>query len=86
MTELCKFLNAISPLHDKTWDRVKPLFSDKTLEKGDYFIGEGEKAKQIGFLQSGIIRAFYRNIEGIEYNKHFFIQNNIVGGYSSLVI
>jgi CRP-like cAMP-binding protein len=85
VTELYQYLNAISPLQDKTWERIEALFSEKTLVKGDYFIGEGETAKQIGFLRSGIIRAFYRNNEGIEYNKHFFVQHNIVGGYSSLI-
>lgn len=85
MTELYKYLNAISPLQDKTWERIEALFSEKTIAKGDYFIGEGETAKQIGFLKSGIIRAFYRNNEGMEYNKHFFIPHNIVGGYSSLI-
>jgi CRP-like cAMP-binding protein len=61
------------------------LFFEKTLLKGEYFITEGETAKQIGFLTSGIIRAFYRNREGIEYNKHFFLPSNIIGGYSSLI-
>lgn len=42
-------------------------------------------AKQIGFLTNGIIRAFYRNNEGTEYNKHFFLANNFVAGYSSLI-
>jgi CRP-like cAMP-binding protein len=85
MTELYNYLNAISPLQDKTWSRVKDIFSEKELRKGEYFAVEGEKSKQIGFLTSGIIRAFYRNNEGLEYNKHFFISNNIIGGYSSLV-
>lgn len=85
LRDLFIYLNAISPLQDKTWERIKPLFSEKTLVKGNYFIGEGETAKQIGFLKNGIIRAFYRNNEGMEYNKHFFIQHNIVGGYSSLI-
>jgi CRP-like cAMP-binding protein len=85
LTELYKYLNSISPLQDTTWDRIELLFSEKTIEKGGYFINEGETAKQIGFLQSGIIRAFYRNNEGIEYNKHFFIASSILGGYSSLV-
>lgn len=85
MTVIYQYLNAITPLQDKTWERIEPLFSEKTLMKGEYFIREGETARQIGFLHSGIIRAFYRNKEGIEYNKHFFIQNNIIGGYSSLV-
>jgi CRP-like cAMP-binding protein len=85
LTELYKYFNAISPLQDETWSMVERLFSEKTLQKGDYFINEGETAKQIGFLKSGIIRAFYRNNEGLEYNKHFFVDNNIFGGYSSLV-
>lgn len=85
MKELYKYLNSISPLQDKTWESVERLFSEKTLAKGEYFINEGEQAKQIGFLKNGIIRAFYRNNEGLEYNKHFFIAHNIVGGYSSLV-
>ncbi|HSC53535.1 MAG TPA: Crp/Fnr family transcriptional regulator [Phnomibacter sp.] len=85
LIELYKYLNSISPLQEETWRRVEQLFTEKTLFKGDCFINEGEQAKQIGFLTSGIIRAFYRNNEGIEYNKHFFIPHNIVGGYSSLV-
>ncbi|NBW35638.1 MAG: Crp/Fnr family transcriptional regulator [Cytophagia bacterium] len=85
MTELYHFFNAISPLQDETWKKVETLFSKKELAKGEYFINEGEVAQEIAFLRSGIIRAFYRNKEGIEYNKHFFVPNNIIGGYSSLV-
>ena len=85
MTELYKYLNSISPLQDNTWEKVEPLFSETTIKKGDYFINEGETAKQIGFLENGIIRAFYRNNEGKEYNKHFFVAHNVVGGYSSLI-
>ena len=85
MTELYKYLNSISPLRDNTWEKVEPLFSETTINKGDYFINEGETAKQIGFLENGVIRAFYRNNEGKEYNKHFFVAHNIIGGYSSLI-
>jgi CRP-like cAMP-binding protein len=85
LTELYKYLNSISPLQDTTWERIELLFSEKTIEKGGYFINEGETAKQVGFLKSGIIRAFYRNSEGLEYNKHFFTPNNLVGAYASLI-
>ncbi len=85
MTELYKSLNLISPIQKKTWERVNALFFEKTLLKGEYFITEGETAKQIGFLTNGVIRAFYRNSEGVEYNKHFFVANNFFGGYSSLI-
>jgi CRP-like cAMP-binding protein len=85
MTELYKYLNYISPLQDQTWERVKEIFFETSLKKGEYFIREGQIAKKIGFLTKGIIRAFYRNAEGTEYNKHFFTVNSIVGGYSSLI-
>lgn len=61
------------------------LFYEDTLKRGEYFAREGEFSKKIGFLSSGIIRAFYRNQQGTEYNKHFFIQDQMVGGYASLV-
>lgn len=85
MNELYQYLTSISPIQTKTWDSVKELFVETSLEKNNYFIREGETAKRIGFLKSGVIRAFYRNSEGSEYNKHFFISHNLVGGYSSLV-
>ncbi|HEY0054441.1 MAG TPA: Crp/Fnr family transcriptional regulator [Pedobacter sp.] len=85
MTDLHTYINTISPIKADTWNSLKSLFFEKTLLKGEYFITEGETAKQIGFLTSGIIRAFYRNREGIEYNKHFFLPSNIIGGYSSLI-
>ena len=58
---------------------------EQHLPKGSYFIEEDEIAKNIGFLSRGVIRAFYRNSEGTEYNKHFFVAESVVGGYSSLV-
>lgn len=85
MTELHKYLISISPIQNETWNKVRELFTETTLKKGEYFIKEGEIAKQIGFLTNGVIRAFYRNNNGIEYNKHFFTANNLVAGYSSLI-
>lgn len=85
MTAIYNYFNLISPLQENSWKEIEPLFSEITLKKGELFVDEGETAKQIGFLTSGFIRAFYRNSEGIEYNKHFFIPNTIIGGYSSLV-
>ncbi len=85
MIELYNYLNSISPIQDKTWNSLKGFFAETTLNKGKYFIEEGQITNKIAFLKSGIIRAFYRNSEGLEYNKHFFIENSIVGGYSSLI-
>ncbi|SDR95359.1 cAMP-binding domain of CRP or a regulatory subunit of cAMP-dependent protein kinases [Polaribacter sp. KT25b] len=85
MKDLYNFLNAISPIKEKTWNEIKTLFTEHSLKKGEYFLQEGEVAKNFGFLKQGVVRAFYRNNEGVEYNKHFFTKNNMIGGYSSLV-
>tara|TARA_R110000868_G_scaffold236431_1_gene490462 strand:+ start:112 stop:678 length:567 start_codon:yes stop_codon:yes gene_type:complete len=85
LNELYDYLNTISPVKEHTWHVVKNIFSECSLKKGDYFVESGDIAKKVGFLKKGVIRAFYRNNEGSEYNKHFFTKYNMVGGYSSMV-
>ncbi|WP_405610292.1 Crp/Fnr family transcriptional regulator [Polaribacter sp. Asnod1-A03] len=85
MKDLYNFLNTISPIQENTWNEIKNLFTEHSLKKGEFFLKEGEVAKNFGFLKQGVVRAFYRNNEGVEYNKHFFTKNNMIGGYSSLV-
>jgi CRP-like cAMP-binding protein len=85
MTDLKTFFNKLTPVSTESWDRLSSLFKPKVLRKGDYFISDGQTAKEIGFLESGIIRAFYRNNEAVEYNKHFFINPCFIGGYTSLI-
>jgi len=85
MIDLKYFLNSLTPISTESWDKFSALFTPKVLKKGDYFITDGQTAREIGFLESGIVRAFYRNHEGIEYNKHFFSNPCFIGGYASLI-
>ncbi|MGJ3236179.1 Crp/Fnr family transcriptional regulator [Marivirga sp.] len=80
-----KFLNDFSSVSTESWNKFSVLFEPRTLKKGDYFISEGKIAKEIGFLEDGIIRVFYRNDKGVEYNKHFFLNPCLIGGYASLI-
>jgi CRP-like cAMP-binding protein len=85
MRGLKEFYNQLSPISENAWNDFSKLFISTTLNKGEYFIREGETADEIGFLEKGIMRAFYRNTEGTEYNKHFFINPSFIGGYASLI-
>jgi CRP-like cAMP-binding protein len=85
LTDFKKYLNLLSPISEETWLKVSNVFREKTLKKGDYFAKNGEKAVHIGYLKSGVIRAFYTNSEGVDYNKHFFLPNSLVGAYASLI-
>lgn len=85
MTDLKNYIDSLNPISADSWNKLTNIFSEKSLSKGDFFIKEGQTANQIAFLQDGIVRAFYRNNEGVEYNKHFFISPCFIGGYASLI-
>lgn len=85
MIDLYTFFNGLTPITSATWKQFSELFTSKSLKKGDYFIKDGILAKEIGFLENGIVRAFYRSKDGIEYNKHFFTNPSLIGGYASLI-
>ncbi|PHR85972.1 MAG: Crp/Fnr family transcriptional regulator [Leeuwenhoekiella sp.] len=85
MTDLKSFFNKLAPISPESWEGFSALFTSKTLNKGAYFARDGELCQEIGFLESGIIRAFYRNEDAVEYNKHFFVNPCFIGGYASLI-
>ncbi len=67
------------------WQQVKRLFSLIRYEKGQYFAKADTYPQEIGFVSSGILRAFYRTSDGVEYNKTFFLENTFVAPLTSLV-
>ncbi|MEP7373846.1 MAG: Crp/Fnr family transcriptional regulator [Chitinophagaceae bacterium] len=85
MKSLTGFFDAISPLKEKTWEELLPLFKETALSANEYFVRENEVARKIAFLESGVVRAFFINQEGQEYNKQFFVGPSSIGGYTSLL-
>ncbi len=86
MNELFRhFINQISPLSSEAFEALMDCFHTSKLKKNAFFIKEGEQTKQIGFLCSGIVRAYFMNAEGKEYNKQFFVAPSIIGAYTSLL-
>ena len=83
--ELKNFFNAISPIEEKTWQVIDPFFQSAKLSKGQYFSRANEVARKIAFLETGVVRAFFTNKDGKEYNKQFFVAPSIIGGYTSLL-
>lgn len=85
MNELKNIIQNTSEISSETWEEFKLIFSERKLKKGEYFAKEGEYSKKFGFLLTGVIRGFYRNKEGVEYNKIFFTPSSFIGAYSSLI-
>ncbi len=85
MEALRSYIHSLNPISDTSWRRIECLFAKNTVRKGEFFIKEGVMATHIAFLEHGVMRAFYRNSEGQEYNKHFFTAPCFIGGYASLI-
>lgn len=85
MLKLKSYFNNISLLTDQTWDKILPMFKQEALSKNQFFAKENEIARKIAFLETGVVRAYFINNEGKEYNKQFFVGQSIIGAYSSLL-
>ncbi|MEO9476732.1 MAG: Crp/Fnr family transcriptional regulator [Cyclobacteriaceae bacterium] len=85
MENVISFFNNIIPLSERTVSLISEFFVFDELKKGEYFIKKGQFAKEIAFLESGIVRAYYINNEGKEYNKTLFSAPSIIGSYASLI-
>jgi len=85
MILLREAIETVIRLTQEEWADLSGRFSASALEKGDFFSIEGRVETEIGFLTDGVVRAFYRITNGIEYNKTLFVKGDFFGGYASLV-
>lgn len=78
-------LQKIVDFDKESLDSFVNEFTEVKLEKGDFFAKKNEYSKKIAFVKSGVLRAYYCNDKGKEYNKTFFMKNHFLGAYSSLI-
>ncbi|WP_298487666.1 Crp/Fnr family transcriptional regulator [uncultured Maribacter sp.] len=57
----------------------------KKLNKGDFFIKEGQVSKEVGFVISGLLRSFYHSSSSEEVTYCFTFSNSFVSAYSSFL-
>lgn len=84
MDELKAYLRKLIRFTEEESGIFISLFSEVHLKKHNYFAKEGEYASKLAFISKGVMRAFFRNNSGDEYNKTFFTPYSFVAAYSSL--
>lgn len=84
MSELKIYLEKLIDLNESEMEVFISLFSEIHLKKSEYFAKEGEFSTKLAFVSTGVLRAFFRNNSGREYNKTFFTSSNFVAAYSSI--
>ena len=80
-----EYVKKFGPIKENIFEELKATYQQTHLAKKEIFSKEGEYARQVGFLEKGIIRAFVRNYEGKEYTKQFFCGPSVIGAYTSLL-
>ena len=58
-------------------DALEEILQFKTIDKNIYISQLYEEKRHIGFVLDGIIRVYHLNEDGIEYNKNFFVKNDL---------
>lgn len=85
MKVLLEYINSISPINKDTEAILDGCFEKKIVDKNYTLVKSGQVAKELIFLEAGIIRTFYRKDDGTEYNKAFDVPPMLTCGYSSLI-
>jgi len=71
-------IDKIYPLGNECWSEIEPLIYIKELDKNEYFSKEGQLTRDLGLISNGILRVFYLNEKGEEWNKLFLQKNDFV--------
>lgn len=72
-------------LDNRSLEALVALFKPVQIPKGVEWAQTGQPAAKIGFVCSGVYRAFHLGADGQEFTKVFFRSPSIIGAYSSLI-
>lgn len=70
MIELQKSISEVFGLNYQEFSEIQYLFQRKKINKGDYFLKQGQYCKMFGVVENGILRE-YLNIKEKEVTKWF---------------
>ncbi len=66
------------PNPDKELIELSDLFITRTISRSNMLVRTGERWKNIFYIHQGILRLFYTDNEGREFNKGFFWEEQFV--------
>lgn len=75
-------INQLVQITDRDWELLVPHLAYRHLDKGEYWIEEGKKEQQIGFVLGGNMRHYYTH-DGEEKTTYFYFENHLVSSYFS---
>lgn len=82
---LLKTIQDWAEIPPEQWRDILPQLKEQRISKGEYFLKAGEQATKIGFVITGYCRQFYTDKDEHEFNHSFVFENELMGGYPSLL-
>ena len=79
------FLNSWGILTQEEVTGLYEISKRRELEKGDFLIREGSVCDEVAFVESGILRSFYTDEEGVEFTYCLSFPNRFMNAYSSYI-
>jgi CRP-like cAMP-binding protein len=83
MENLINYLLQFGQLNTQQIDLLKSKAKEMPLKKDAYFSEAGKIAKQVAFVNEGILRVCYYNNKGEEITRYFIDENNFAVDLSS---
>ena len=85
MIKFKQFLKSISTISDKEFEETISYFSEKQLQKGDFFVKQFSVCRQVGFIVKGTIRIYYINQKDEETTYGFCQENCLTTSVKSFI-
>ena len=85
MIKFKQFLKSISTISDKEFEETISYFSEKQLQKGDFFVKQFSVCRQVGFIVKGTIRIYYINQKDEETTYGFCQENCLTTSFKSFI-
>ncbi|MCX8131573.1 MAG: Crp/Fnr family transcriptional regulator [Clostridia bacterium] len=70
-------------LHEKSISLLRNIFKPKAVKKDMFFLQEGEKSTEIGFIIKGIFRSYYIDKTGNDITKYFYAEGGVLFSYAA---
>lgn len=69
----------------KEWQLIADQFHYKKIETNDHWIQAGEKCQNLCFILDGLLRVYYIDQAGQQFNQHFYQANEALAPVSAIV-
>ena len=84
MNAMSKYLSNFIDLSSAANEYISSISEQKTLEKGEVLINQGNKVDSIYFVEEGCMRSFRRNENGKDHTLCFAIKNSLISDFRSI--